>query len=505
MFEIERVDVQPDKSLMPKLGLGGYSIPQALAELVDNAIDARVEGQQLHVRVQIDESSISVQDDGTGMDAETLKNALRLAYSEKEGKLGEFGLGLKTACTSLGKRFDVRTSPTGHRSGYHMWYDEDDWLGRQHGGWVLPFEKESKANPSGHGTQVMITRLTVRTQGLVTRLRKDLSQRFHPYIASRHVEIRVNSKRCAPQKMNLIKGSRKDFEVFVRGNRIHGWFGLLEHGSQRGLYGFHTYRRGRMITTYDKIGIPEHPTMARIIGEIHLDYLPVTHNKREFITESREYTEAVQALEEEFKDLVRQARQAAVPDRLTRRVKEKLDSWKDWLQEALKSPELAGYRLPAGAAFEVADPSDVPDSMRREVDVELRAPSTESPTQLPEATGDRERVPKKTHTEKRNTVRIKGKQFEYKHDFSPLGLEAPWKEHSVDESRRLIEIYTNTDFPSYHTTDDVVFYAVIHIAESLAEIMVSMTGEPKERVNEVRESILRASSRIANQVRLVSS
>ncbi len=44
------------------------------------------------------------------------------------------------------------------------------------------------------------------------------------------------------------------------------------------------------------------------------------------------------------------------------------------------------------------------------------------------------------------------------------------------------------------------FYAVVHIAESLAEIMVTMNGEPDERVNEVREYIWCASSKIANQV-----
>lgn len=499
MDEIERVEVPPDKSLMPKLGLGGYSIPQAIAELVDNSIDARIEGRKLHVKIRVDGSSISVQDDGAGMDAEALTNALRLAHSQKKGKLGEFGLGLKAACTSLGKRFDVKSSPEGDASLYHIWYDEDEW-GRSPDQWILPLVRASKGDPRQHGTEVTVKRLGVKTRGLVTRLRKDLSRRFQPYIASGQVEIKVNRKRCRPEKVALIEGSRKNFTVFVRGNRIHGWYGLLRHGSQRGFYGFHTYRRGRLITTYHKIGIQEHPTMARIVGEIHLDHVPVTHNKREFIEESKEFQEAAEALNEQFKDLVRQARQAAVPDKITKRVREELDAWKDWLQEALKMPELAGYSLPVGVAHERVDPSEIPDSSVHDVDVELRSPPKELSEPSLQDERERERIPKKTHPEKRNTIRIKGRRFEYVHDFRPLGLDAPWKEYSVDENRRLIEIFTNTDFPSYYTTKDPVFYAVIHIAESLAEILVTTSGESKEKTDEIRECILRASSMIANQV-----
>src|SRR3989304_414426 len=93
MIEREYVHVPPDKTLFPKLGLGGYSIPQAIAELIDNAIDARIEGERIHIAVEIEGRAIVVTDDGSGMDADMLRNALRLAYSQKEGKLGEFGLG----------------------------------------------------------------------------------------------------------------------------------------------------------------------------------------------------------------------------------------------------------------------------------------------------------------------------------------------------------------------------------------------------------------------------
>ena len=90
MIHREYVEIPPDKSLLPKLGLGGYSIPQAIAELIDNAIDAQMEGARLHVDVSFDSSKVVVMDDGAGMNAAGLRDAMRLAFSQKEGKLGEF-------------------------------------------------------------------------------------------------------------------------------------------------------------------------------------------------------------------------------------------------------------------------------------------------------------------------------------------------------------------------------------------------------------------------------
>jgi sensor histidine kinase regulating citrate/malate metabolism len=106
----EIIDITPDQTLMPKLGKAGYSIPQAIAELLDNAIDARVEGELLHVSVSMSKNEIIVADDGAGMDRQDIHEAMILGRSHKKDMLGEFGLGLKTACTSLGKAFSVAST-----------------------------------------------------------------------------------------------------------------------------------------------------------------------------------------------------------------------------------------------------------------------------------------------------------------------------------------------------------------------------------------------------------
>ena len=72
------VDITPDKSLVKKLGLSGYRTEQALAELVDNSIDARIDGARETVAVLLDFDGrrIVVSDDGRGMDGERLAGAM---------------------------------------------------------------------------------------------------------------------------------------------------------------------------------------------------------------------------------------------------------------------------------------------------------------------------------------------------------------------------------------------------------------------------------------------
>jgi hypothetical protein len=87
----------------------GYDAPRAIADLVDNSLAAGA--TQIDVRIEFDGASswIRVTDNGTGMDASTLQEAMRYG-SEREYEsddLGKFGFGLKTASTSQCRRVTV--------------------------------------------------------------------------------------------------------------------------------------------------------------------------------------------------------------------------------------------------------------------------------------------------------------------------------------------------------------------------------------------------------------
>ncbi|HZR75127.1 ATP-binding protein [Bradyrhizobium sp.] len=86
----------------------------AIAELVDNALEASARRIDIRVRKSAngDDFEVSVLDDGTGMDAETLTEALRFGgttrFNSRKG-LGRFGMGLPNASLSQARRVEVYT------------------------------------------------------------------------------------------------------------------------------------------------------------------------------------------------------------------------------------------------------------------------------------------------------------------------------------------------------------------------------------------------------------
>src|SRR5437016_4118744 len=106
----KQIDITPDVSLLQKAGEVNYKVPQAIAELVDNAIDARIPGRKLTVEVTTGQrdgqKQISVVDNGGGMTQGEAEKAMVMAHSTKDqGKIGKYGLGMKTACSNLGAHF----------------------------------------------------------------------------------------------------------------------------------------------------------------------------------------------------------------------------------------------------------------------------------------------------------------------------------------------------------------------------------------------------------------
>ncbi|MDE0524996.1 MAG: ATP-binding protein [Thaumarchaeota archaeon] len=292
------VDITPDKSLIKKLGLVGYRTEQAVAELVDNSIDARIEGEACRISLQMDfgRRQVTVTDDCLGMNLPQLRDALTVAReTKKDGSLGRFGMGMKGACSSLGKAFSIVTSRPGPGTKLVARYDEDQWLGDGSRDWTNFEIEESDKSGDWHGTKITISKLKVPLySNQLSNFRKRFAIRYGPYLRDGRARIAVNSKDCRPAEPELEEGTRQDVDVRLpSGGRIAGWVGLLRRRSIKGDYGMHLYRRGRLIRAFDKFGIRSHPEMARVVGEISIDHVPVNFHKTGFLKDSLEYEEAV--------------------------------------------------------------------------------------------------------------------------------------------------------------------------------------------------------------------
>ena len=189
------IDITPHRSLMLKVGQTGYSLQEALSELIDNSIDARIPSRKVEVKLDVTPKSIQISDNGTGMTEEEAANSIRLGFSKKKKQLGEFGMGLKTASTTLGKRFTVITSPRGEPNEYVLTYDEDEWMKR--GVWQrFPFTIRHGIEADFSGTTVIVQDLKVKIDDLIVEsLKKEFGMRFGPFIKSKDLNLVVNGQK----------------------------------------------------------------------------------------------------------------------------------------------------------------------------------------------------------------------------------------------------------------------------------------------------------------------
>lgn len=501
----QHIDITPDKSIFHKIGEANYSVSDAIAELVDNSIDAANDsGVEINIILDKRNNKITISDDGQGMPKDVAVKALVLAHSYKKDSLGEFGLGLKSACTSLGSHFEIRTTPKGGSEEYFLVYDREDFM--KDGSWTTFPIKVEKVAKTKHGTTIEISNIRVKLyDALVTRLKSDLAQRYGPFITHNNVVIKVglgfaSAKPCEPTPIELDQDGRTEFVYELsNGDTITGWWGLRKIASGVSS-GFDMFRRGRLIRTSEKLGYNLHPMTSHIAGEINLDSVPVTHNKREFIKESGEFQEFIEKfwgdktgsitgarVEGLIDDIVAKATERWNKEKVEKQIPDSVkDAVKDNILRALNRvddfkemafPELSTQKRRSGTGVE--SPMEKRDSHSR-VATEERIDESEST--------DGKRTPKNTKQKTAKFITINGKKFRFDFFWSDLGEEFKDKETVITDKG--IEIYINTGFKGFTLSKDSTFYCVHHVAEAIAETYLKESGQSRDRVFYLRNKLL---------------
>jgi hypothetical protein len=116
----------------------GYDTPTAIADLIDNSIAASAGSVWLTFNWSGTNSSVTVLDDGHGMNEEQLEQAMKLGSTNplaerKANDLGRFGLGLKTASLSQCRRVIVASKIKGGEISVRVWdldvvAETNDWI-----------------------------------------------------------------------------------------------------------------------------------------------------------------------------------------------------------------------------------------------------------------------------------------------------------------------------------------------------------------------------------------
>lgn len=124
---IQSAYAEPDaSSMIETFRAYGYSIETAIADIIDNSITAGAKNVLIDYEWKGSRTSLSIMDDGTGMNNDQLiqamrpgsKNPLEIRGSDD---LGRFGLGLKTASFSQSRKFTVISKAFDYHPVYWTW------------------------------------------------------------------------------------------------------------------------------------------------------------------------------------------------------------------------------------------------------------------------------------------------------------------------------------------------------------------------------------------------
>jgi hypothetical protein len=202
--------------LMSSLRHLGYSNHSAIADLVDNSIDA--DAQNIAIEVARDQGDfvISILDDGIGMDEAILDEATKLGSDTERNvasDLGLYGMGLITASISIGRRLQVITKAIGGSDVLISVSDLDEIVatnsfvkhqapaGEPEQVLLEEAYRRNDIEPPESGTMVQISKADgmhyTSTGHFVNSLKKQLAQTFRHYLAAGK-SIKVNGELLEP-------------------------------------------------------------------------------------------------------------------------------------------------------------------------------------------------------------------------------------------------------------------------------------------------------------------
>lgn len=126
------IDVKPNvKKTLESMKSSGYSFTHAIADIVDNSIDAKA--TEISINVCLESLSIQIIDNGIGMEFDRIVEALRLGSEtgKEASELGKYGFGLKSASFSQANIITVasRVSKTNEVTfDINKSIEENDWI-----------------------------------------------------------------------------------------------------------------------------------------------------------------------------------------------------------------------------------------------------------------------------------------------------------------------------------------------------------------------------------------
>ncbi|MEK5457193.1 ATP-binding protein [Bacillus sp. FSL R5-0586] len=272
----------------------GYNASTAIADLVDNSLDAKASTIKVNFTYNDTDGMITINDNGLGMTEYMLQIAMSIGSKDprerrRTNELGRFGMGLKTASFSLGKRLSVLTKKDGvyfercwdldHVSECNEWQlftkipeeiklQLDDIKGEN--GTIVCIDKLDRFMGVGRKRKLKETSFYNK----VSRINRNLEFVFHSILEKKEVSLFINGKEIDPwdpfmrSHPNTLEGEMQILKI--NDNRIKVQYFILPHASHlteseykkaggykgwRDHQGLYIYRENRLLYFGDWMGL----------------------------------------------------------------------------------------------------------------------------------------------------------------------------------------------------------------------------------------------------------
>jgi hypothetical protein len=339
------INIRPGVGILGLFPAMNYKAWYALGELVDNALDSyivskkrlrKAEGSDYRLIIDIlvesaDGGFIRVWDNAAGINVKNYQRAFVTAEPPTDSAgLSQFGIGMKSASCWFAREWRVTSTALDEDTKRTVEFDVPRIVKQNIEQLVATTEK---ARPEEHSTEVRLWNLYKPPQTrTIAKMRSHLASMYRQFLRSGEVEIRFNHEPLeyetpailvapptgSPNSDPVTWKKEIDFRL-SSGEHVTGWAGIREKGSTK-YSGLALFSHNRLIVGSDDetyrppeiFGGTNSFRYQRVIGELHLDDLELTHTKDGFIWGEREseFLDRLRAeLDSEPLPLLRQADQ----------------------------------------------------------------------------------------------------------------------------------------------------------------------------------------------------
>jgi hypothetical protein len=324
------VNVSPDMGMYHLLRSQGYDPAYAIAEFIDNALQAHLLSQakedahtrplkvtlkfySAHYTKTAQRNSLVIEDDGPGLQRARLRDAMKPAKPSPVKGLSEFGIGMKAAAVWFSDSWTLSTRPHGTKGRFKLTFD----LPLLMASGASTIEVVDEKQPGAEGTTITLHQLRRpidRNQFQI--ICKDLCELYQRFTAGTSPAMELEARYDdTPQPLRfeetdktvlvrpVFKQVDKNFyaigkdvtwqvtvDMVFQGSTITGMVCLLERGSYVDNPGVIMFRGNRVIR-----GTSRNPNLPqalfqtsnkyarqRVYGQLFVDGLPVTYTKDGF-------------------------------------------------------------------------------------------------------------------------------------------------------------------------------------------------------------------------------